>query len=159
MENKPKDKYPIVKKPKGQLGDKAKRPKPGIPITKEIILELIAKHDGNLSRVADALGTTRHLIRRKCDADAELDQALVSARERLIDELEESCFRDAITHKDTGLRCFMLKTQGRHRGYEQEDVKNQAHVIATAAFDFIVNKSKNPAELTHKSKSDKSALE
>lgn len=137
--------YPLIRKP-AKLGEKAKRPKPGIPLTKESILELIKVHDGNLSRIADALGTTRTCVRNRVKADQEMTDALESARERMVDELEASCFEDAIKHKDTGLRCFLLKTQGRHRGYEQEDVKNSAHVIATAAFDFIVNKSKNPAE-------------
>ena len=138
--------YPLIKKPAIKPGDKAKRPKPGIPLTKESILELIVKHNGNLSRVADALGTTRTAVRNRVKVDQEMTDALEAARERMVDELEASCFEDAIKTRDTGLRCFLLKTQGRHRGYEQEDVKNQAHVIATAAFDFIVNKSKNPAE-------------
>lgn len=128
-----------------QLGDKAKHPKPGIPIDKASILTLITKHGGNLSRVADALGTTRGCIRRRCDADSELQEALVDARERSIDELEKSCWQDAIETRDTAMRCFLLKTQARHRGYEQDELKNHAKDIATAAFDFILNKSKNPA--------------
>ena len=52
----------------------------------------------------------------------------------------------AIESNDTGLQCFILKTQGRSRGYDQDEMKNCAKDIATAAFDFIINKSKNPAE-------------
>ena len=146
----PKVKKPILVKPvketRYKIGEKAKRPKPGIPLKKDTILKLIVEHDGNLSRVAEAMGTTRGCVRRHCQADAELGKALEDARERMIDELESSCFEDAINNRDTGLRCFLLKTQGRHRGYEQDDMKNHAHSIATAAFDFITNKTKNPAE-------------
>lgn len=137
--------FPTVKKG-NKLGEKAKSPKPGIPLDKNALLHLIKETHGNLSRVADALGTTRHTVRRRCEADPELKQALEDARERIIDELEESVWDRALESKDTALQLFLLKTQARHRGYDQDEVKNAAKDIATAAFDFIVNKSKNPAE-------------
>jgi hypothetical protein len=129
-----------------QIGEKAKQPRPGIPLDKNIMLELIPKYHGNLSKVADAMGTTRYTIRRRCDADIELKQALEDARERIIDELERTVWDRALESNDTTLQLFLLKTQAKHRGYEQDEVKNAAKDIATAAFDFIVNKSKNPAE-------------
>jgi hypothetical protein len=131
-----------------RAGEKARRPMPGIPIDKELIARLLPEHRGNVSRVADVIGTTRGCIRNIIDKDSELKQLLQDCRERTLDELEESCFDDAINNHDTGLRCFLLKTQGRHRGYEQSEAKDIAKDIATAAFDFIVNKSKNPAEPT-----------
>ena len=137
--------FPSVKKG-NKIGEKAKQPHPGIALDKNMLLDLIAKHRGNLSRVADACGSNRHTIRRRCDADADLLDALNTARERFIDELEESVFERALESKDTTLQLFILKTQARHRGYDQDDMKNAAKDIATAAFDFIVNKSKNPAE-------------
>lgn len=128
------------------LGDKARSPKPGIPLDREKIKELITKCDGNLSRIAESLGTTRGTVRRRINDDQELQNLLDDTRERRIDLLEDSCFQDAIEGRDTGLRCFLLKTQARHRGYDQDDNKNAAKDIATAAFDFILNKSKNPAD-------------
>lgn len=131
--------FPSIKKG-NKLGEKAKRPKPGIPLDKNSMLELIAKHGGNLSRVADALGTTRHTIRRRCDDDKELGEALENARERQIDELEESVWDRAKQSNDTTLQLFLLKTQAKHRGYDQDEAKNAAKDIATAAFDFIISK-------------------
>lgn len=125
-----------------KIGEKAKQPHAGVPLDKNMLIELIKKHHGNLSRVADACGSNRFVIRRRCDADEDLKQTLEDARERIIDELEKSCWDDAIETRDTALRCFLLKTQARHRGYEQDDNKNAAKDIATAAFDFIVSKSK-----------------
>ena len=124
-----------------QIGEKAKRPKPGIPLDKNTILQLVIKHGGNLSRVADAMGTNRGTVRRRCQDYPELAQALEDARERQIDELEKSCWQDAIETKDTAMRCFLLKTQAKHRGYDQDEAKNAAKDIATAAFDFIISKT------------------
>ncbi len=140
--------FPSTKKG-NRLGDKAKQPRPGVPLDKNTLLDLIYKTHGNLSRVADALGSTRTSVRRRIDSDLELKDALEEARERIIDELEESVWDRARESNDTTLQLFLLKTQAKHRGYEQDDGKNAAKDIATAAFDFIVNKSKNPAEPTH----------
>lgn len=121
-------------------GEKAKRPKPGIPLDKNTLLDLIAKTQGNLSKVADALGSTRTSVRNRIEADKELKEALESARERIIDELEASVWDRAIESKDTTLQLFLLKTQAKHRGYDQDEAKNAAKDIATAAFDFIISK-------------------
>jgi transposase-like protein len=129
-----------------RLGDKAKAPRPGIPLVKDDLLKLILQERGNLSRVADRLGTTRTAVRKRCQNDSELGEALEEARERKLDALEDSVWLRAEESNDTGLQCFILKTQGRHRGYDQDDNKNMAKDIASAAFEFIVNKSKNPAE-------------
>ena len=129
-----------------KIGEKAKRPHPGIPLVKESLLELITKHKGNLSRVADSLGTTRVSVRNRINSDQELKDCLEESRERWLDDIEESVLSRANESNDTALQCFVLKTQGKHRGWEQDENKNAAKDIATAAFDFIVNKSKNPAE-------------
>lgn len=123
-------------------GDKAKQPRPGIALDKDLLISLLKEEHGNISRVADRMGCARHTIRNRCDNDPELNQALEDSRERRIDQLERSCWDDAIEFRDTALRCFLLKTQAKHRGYDQDEAKNAAKDIATAAFDFIVNKTK-----------------
>lgn len=134
--------------PKGdkRKGEKASQPRPGVPLDKNIMMDLITKSHGNLSHVADAMGTTRYTIRDRCDKDPELLKCLKDARERQLDQLEKSVFDRAMDSNDTTLQLFVLKTQGKHRGWEQSEAQNTAKDIATAAFDFIVNKSKNPAE-------------
>lgn len=133
--------YPTLAKG-NKIGERAKRPHAGIALDKKVILELIKTHNGNVSRVAEAMGSNRNVIKKRCDEDKELSEALASARERIIDELETSCWDDAINNRDTALRCFLLKTQAKHRGYEQDEAKNAAKDIATAAFDFIISKDK-----------------
>lgn len=135
--------FPSLKKG-NKIGEIAKQPKPGIALNKNVMMELIARHGGNLSRVADAMGSNRHTIRRRCDADKELGDALENARERQIDELEESVWDRAKKSNDTTLQLFLLKTQAKHRGYDQDEAKNAAKDIATAAFDFIISKQAKP---------------
>lgn len=128
------------------IGDKAKRPHPGIPFNKDQVGRLIVDLGGNLSRVADTMGSNRGSLRAYIDRDADLKQLLADCRERHIDEIEQSVYQRAATGTDTGLQCFILKTQGRHRGWDQDDSKNSAKDIASAAFEFILDKSKNPAD-------------
>jgi len=129
-----------------QRAETAKRPHPGVPLDKNTLMKLIELHTGNVSRVADAIGSDRYSVKRRIDSDVELSKALENARERKIDKLEQCVWERAMEGKDTALQLFLLKTQARHRGYDQDEVKNAARDIATAAFDFIVNKTKNPAE-------------
>lgn len=123
-----------------------KQPRPGVPLDRNLVLKLLKEEHGNLSRIADRIGCSRMALRRMIDKDPELTEAKEDSRERLIDTLEESVWNDAVEYKDTALRCFILKTQGRHRGWDQDEAKNAARDIATAAFDFIVSKSKQSTQ-------------
>lgn len=123
-----------------KIGEKAKRPRAGIPLNKEVISDLIVKCDGNLSRVADTIGSCRGSVRRFIDRDPQLQELLKQSRERQLDALEQSVFDRAIESNDTTLQLFLLKTQGKSRGYDQNEAQNAAKDIATAAFDFIISK-------------------
>jgi hypothetical protein len=133
-------------KPENKPGEKARRPHCGLKIDDKLIFPLVSKHRGNMSKIADAIGCTRNTIRLHCEANPELKKAFADARERWIDDIEESVLSRAEESGDTALQCFVLKTQARHRGWEQSEAQHTAKDIATAAFDFILNKSKNPAE-------------
>lgn len=133
--------FPSVQKG-NKIGEKAKRPMPGVPLDIKVIETLIVKHTGNVSRVADSMGVCRGTVRRVIDSHPHLVEKLRQSRERQLDELEKSCFDRAIETQDTTLQLFLLKTQGKSRGYDQNEAQNAAKDIATAAFDFIVSKSK-----------------
>ena len=137
--------FPHVNKG-NKIGEKAKRPHPGIPLDKNIIRRLITECTGNVSRIADMMGTCRGTVRRAIDRDEELQDLLKQSRERQLDELEETVFQRAVKSNDTGLQCFILKTQGRNRGYDQDEARHTAKDIATAAFDFIISKQQNPTK-------------
>lgn len=120
----------------------ARKPKPGIKLDVKVIAKLIPQENGNVSRVADVIGASRGAVRNLIDRHPELQELLRQARERQLDQLEQSCFDRAIETNDTTLQLFLLKTQGKSRGYDQNEVANTAKDIATAAFDFIVSKTK-----------------
>ncbi len=131
--------FPSVKKG-NKVGEIAKRPKPGCPLDEKVIAKLITECTGNLSRVADRIGSSRGAIRNVVDRHPFLQDLLKQARERQLDALEQSVFDRAIETNDTTLQLFLLKTQGKSRGYDQDEAKNAAKDIATAAFDFIISK-------------------
>ncbi len=133
--------FPSVKKG-NKIGEIAKRPRPGCPLDKDVIGDLITKLDGNISRVADTIGSSRGAVRNVVDRHPDLQELLRQARERQLDQLEQSCFDRAIETNDTTLQLFLLKTQGKSRGYDQNEAQNAAKDIATAAFDFIISKQK-----------------
>lgn len=133
--------FPSVKKG-NKIGEKAKRPRPGMPFDKTVIMDLIVQYTGNLSRVAESIGSSRGAVRNFVDRNQDVKDLLIDQRERQLDELEASCFERAIDTNDTTLQLFLLKTQGKSRGYDQNEAQNAAKDIATAAFDFIVSKQK-----------------
>ncbi len=135
--------FPIGSK---RTAEKARKPKAGIPLDKKVLAQLLVEQGGNVSRAADRMGASRGAVSKVIQEDAELKELLRQCRERQLDELEKSCFERAIETQDTTLQIFLLKTQGKSRGYEQHEAQYAAQDIATAAFEFIINKSKNPAE-------------
>lgn len=133
--------FPSVKKG-NKLGEKARAPKPGMPFDKTTIMTLIIKYTGNLSRVAEAIGSSRGAVRNFVDRNPDVKDLLIDQRERQLDELEASCFERAIDTNDTTLQLFLLKTQGKSRGYDQNEAQNAAKDVANAAFEFIISKTK-----------------
>ena len=129
-------------KGKDKKGEIAKRPHAGVPLDKDVIGKLITDLAGNLSAVADTLGTCRGSVRRIVDAHPDLQELLKQSRERQLDALEKSVFERAVEEKDTTLQLFLLKTQGKSRGYDQDEARHAAKDVANAAFEFIISKSK-----------------
>lgn len=125
-----------------KIADVARKPRPGCPLDYKQVEQQIIKYQGNLSRAADSMGSSRGALRNFVDKYPELQATLKQCRERQLDELEQSCFDRAIESNDTTLQLFLLKTQGKSRGYDQNEAQNAAKDIATAAFDFIISKSK-----------------
>lgn len=121
----------------------ATRPLPSVKLNDSQVGQLISKYKGNLSMCAKALGCSRGAVANCVDRCPDLKQIVRDCRERQIDDLESSAFERAC-EGDTTLTIFLLKTQARHRGYEFDEAKSAAHGIASAAFQFILNKSKSP---------------
>ncbi len=134
-------------KGKDKRGEKARDPSPGAhPVNREDMIKALKKHDGNISRAAEAIGCTRLTIHRAVESDPLVKEARDQAREAWVDQLENACEYQAIHEKDTALKIFLLKTRARARGYEQDMNPNATQDIAKAAFDFVLNRTANPAE-------------
>ena len=124
----------------------ASQPHPGVPYPPQLVLELITRHKGNVSKVADSMGAARHAMSVAIHGNPVLKQALIDARERFIDNIELSVLQRAHEGTDTQLQKFVLQTQAKHRGWGDDSNKEIASTLAREAFDFVVNRSKNPAE-------------
>lgn len=134
----------IKPKRQPQAGDKATNPLPGVPLNKETIKELVIKYRGNLTKVAMAMRCSRKSIQAIARTDEEIREIIDEARERCIDEVEDSFINRAIKGNSTNA-IFFLKTRGRDRGYDQ-DFRADIEAVTRSALEFALNKSKNPAE-------------
>jgi hypothetical protein len=128
---------------KTRLADIARAARPGIPLKEDSIAKLLEHYRGNISRVADKLGCNRKTVADRINRSPELTAIKVHCRERFIDNLEECAWTRALDG-DSSMQIFLLKCLGKSRGYEFE-TSHQAQTLATAAFEFVVNQSKNPA--------------
>ena len=125
---------------------RATRPHQGIAYNDDMLLQLIHTHKGNVSKVADSIGATRSAVSEAIHRNPRLKQALCDERERYIDAIELSVLQRADKGTDTQLQKFVLQTQAKHRGWGDDSNKEIASTLAREAFDFVVNRSKNPAE-------------
>jgi hypothetical protein len=134
----------VFPKGKDKLGEIAKRPMCGVKIPTEKIIEALTKSHGNISRAADSLKCARQTIHSRIDNEIEIKEVYEHLRERFID-VTEDVLRDKVLSGDTACVLFALKTRGRKRGYDSErDVIVES--ATRGVLDFIVNRSKNPAE-------------
>ena len=122
----------------------ARHPQVGVKVPSIDIKQAIIKARGNISRAADKIGCCRNTLHRRINEEPALKEALDSCRERFLDDLED-VFQNKALSGDTVSGLFLLKTIGRKRGYDQDrDVIVES--ATRGVLDFIVNRSKNPAE-------------
>ena len=85
-----------------------------------------AIHDkrGNVSAVARHFGVTRKTLYKRINKSPKLQEALVEARNTMLDNAETTLYDEAINGNITAL-IFFLKTQGKSRGYtERQEVEH-----------------------------------
>jgi len=132
--------------PKGnkRTGIKSNNPSVRTKVPTEDIIDAIRKCRGNLSRAADKLGVCRQTLDLRRKSEPVIQETLNTCRERFLDDTED-VFQNKVLSGDTISMLFALKTLGKRRGYDQDrDVI--AESVTRAALDFVMNKSKNPAE-------------
>ena len=123
---------------------KVRQPQSGVKISTELIIEALKKTRGNISRAADKIGCDRHTIQLRVNKEPEIKQVLDSCRERFLDETED-VLQEKVLSGDTSSMIFTLKCLGKKRGYEF-DTNVVAESVTKGALEWVMNKSKNPAE-------------
>jgi hypothetical protein len=94
--------------------------------TTAVVSALNATH-GNVSAAARSLGVTRRAVGKRINGDAALKQALIDAREAMVDDAERA-LADAVKDGQPWAVQFVLKTLGKSRGYVER--KEQATTIS-----------------------------
>jgi hypothetical protein len=86
-------------------------------LNKNKVLQDIESTRGNLAAIARAYGITRQAVQKFVSQDPELVEATNEARESKLDEAEDKLYTEAIEKGNTAALIFLLKTQGKGRGY------------------------------------------
>lgn len=80
---------------------------------------LVEKYNGNVAAIARALGVNRSTVWARVQESANLQAALESARETMLDNAESVLYKKVLEGSTPEL-IFFLKTQGKGRGYVEK---------------------------------------
>ena len=93
---------------------------------------LVDKYKGNIAAIARHFGVSRGTIYNRMADSVNLKTAMEDARETMLDNAESQLYKQAMEGNTTAL-IFLLKTQGKGRGYvervETKDVSWHDEVI------------------------------
>lgn len=85
-------------------------------LTKNKVKDLLKQAHGNYAAVARAYGVSRQAVRQFVERDDELREIAVETRETMLDNAESKLYSEAMAGNTAAL-IFLLKTQGKRRGY------------------------------------------
>jgi len=95
-------------------------------VTNADVAPLIEVTSGNLAAIARTLHVSRGTVWNRVQSSPELQALLEDAREGMLDNAESSLYRAAIAGEAWAV-CFLLKTQGKSRGYiERVDSRSES---------------------------------
>ena len=80
------------------------------------IEQAIKEKRGNLAAVGRHFGITRQAVHKRVKGNARLQKAYAEARETMLDNAETELYEQAVKGNTAAL-IFLLKTQGKGRGY------------------------------------------
>ena len=93
------------------------------------VMALVEEKHGNVASIARYLKVGRGVIYNRINGSAQLRDALKSARETMLDNVESSLYSQALNGNTTAM-IFFLKTQGRDRGYQDKvDVEHSGDMV------------------------------
>lgn len=85
-------------------------------LTKNKVKDLLKQAHGNYAAVARAYGVSRQAVRQFVERDDELREIATETRETMLDNAESKLYSEAMAGNTAAL-IFLLKTQGKKRGY------------------------------------------
>lgn len=95
-------------------------------LKKANVLAAIKTAQGNLAAVARAYGVSRQAVQKFVANDPELTEATNEARETMLDNAESKLYTEAM-NGNTAALIFLLKTQGKKRGYiERAEIQQES---------------------------------
>lgn len=104
-------------------------------ITVADVEPLIEDCRGNVAVIARRLGVSRSTVQLRIEESSTLQARLRDARETKIDDAEDTLFRKA-QEGDTACLIFLLKTQGRRRGYSERHEVEHSGKIDVGQLDY-----------------------
>lgn len=93
-----------------------KRRGPKSRLKEELVAATLAKKRGNMAASAREQGVSRAFLQEYISTRPILQQVLKDAREGMLDYAETALFQ-CVKKKEAWSICFLLKTQGKSRGY------------------------------------------
>ena len=98
------------------------------------VLPLVEKYSGNVAAIAKALHVSRGTVWNRVQSSPELQALLEDAREGMLDNAESSLYRAVIAGEAWAV-CFLLKTQGKGRGYiEKVQQEHSGDVVVRVVY-------------------------
>jgi hypothetical protein len=102
----------------------------------EDIAALITKRRGNISAVARNLKVARKTVYHKIKNSAYLQDVLEDSRETMLDNAEDKLGL-SVKKGEAWAICFVLKTQGKSRGYvEKQEIQHSGSIEHKPAIDL-----------------------
>lgn len=95
-----------------------------------IVEEKLRELSGNLAAVGRALGVTRQAVSAFVIKHPSLVKVAEECRETFVDNVESALYREALNGNVTA-QIFILKTQGKGRGYvERQELEHSGEITA-----------------------------
>ncbi len=93
-------------------------------LSAKAIEKQIRQKRGNISAVAKTFGVSRTAIYKRIESSETLKKAITEARDTMLDNVERTLYDQAVDGNMTAV-IFMLKTQGKKRGYvERQEIQH-----------------------------------
>lgn len=118
-----------------------KKSGPRHALTPELVAAALAELQGNIAATAKRFGVARSSVLQFIQKRPILQQICHDAREGMLDNAESSLYRAVIAGEAWAV-CFFLKTQGRSRGYDENEALREMQKEIRALREIVIANAK-----------------